>query len=272
MKHWKLTQWCVHATGRIRYSPDRAAVHEELRQHLDDRSDGFLAKGFSEEEAIEKTLDAMGDPAELAPLLAQIHKPFWGYAQDVCKWAFRLVAIAALVFMLYSAGRHLIYTDYTQPEANGWFSAGSISASNDTLEVPHTVSNRTYTDSGYHLTLTRAMTRTHTTEREEIAFRKFYFQLRIQTSFPWQNEPAIGDYLWAQDSLGNIYPTYPAGRPTYSDPCVYAYRYHNAPLTWVLEGRIYDFTTEEVTWLDLHYSRDGREMVWRIEMTGGDGT
>ena len=85
MKHWKLTQWCVRATGRIRYSPDRAAVHEELRQHLDDRSDGFLAKGFSEEEAIEKTLDAMGDPAELAPLLAQIHKPFWGYAQDVCK-------------------------------------------------------------------------------------------------------------------------------------------------------------------------------------------
>ena len=59
MKHWKLTQWCVHATGRIRYSPDRKAVHEELRQHLDDRSDGFLAKGFSEEEAIEKTLDAI---------------------------------------------------------------------------------------------------------------------------------------------------------------------------------------------------------------------
>lgn len=272
MKHWKLTQWCVYATDQIRYSPDRKAVHEELRQHLDDRSEDFLAKGFSGEEAIEKTLDAMGDPAELAPLLAQIHKPFWGYAQDVCKWMFRIAAMGALVFTLYSTVRNLIYIDYTQPEANGWFSAGSISDSFDTVENTHTAPNHTYTDSGYSLTLTRAMTRTHTTEQHEIAFRQFYFQLRTQTFFPWQNEPAIGDYLWAQDSLGNIYPTYPAGRPTYSDPCVYAFLYQTAPLTWVLEGRIYDFTTEEVTWLDLHYSRDGREMVWRIDLTGGEGT
>ena len=67
MKNWKLTNWCNVAVHKIRYGPDREAVFLELKQHLDERSDSFLAKGLSKTEATEKTLEVMGDPGADPP-------------------------------------------------------------------------------------------------------------------------------------------------------------------------------------------------------------
>ena len=99
MQHWKLGKWCNQAVRLIRYPPDRKEVFEELRQHVDDRSDLFLAQGFSQEEAVEKTLLAMGDADELAPQLAAIHRPFWGFAYSITKWFTKLVIFALLLLL-----------------------------------------------------------------------------------------------------------------------------------------------------------------------------
>ena len=62
MEHWKLTQWCTYAVSKIKYTPDRRAVYDELRQHLDDRCEDLLAQGMSKEEAAERAIELMGDP------------------------------------------------------------------------------------------------------------------------------------------------------------------------------------------------------------------
>lgn len=267
MKHWKLTQWCVYATDQIRYSPDRKAVHEELRQHLDDRSEDFLAKGFSGEEAIEKTLDAMGDPAELAPLLAQIHRPFWGYAQDVCKWMFRIAAFLAILFTIWYTVNHPPNFRYSQPDDDGWYRTIAERPYPNITYVHHDTSGAVLRDSGYSLSLIKAMT----VEYTDKSYEPLYFQIRVQTPFPWQRSPEIGALLWAEDSLGNRYATYLEGRSSNSNYHVYTYFLHTAPLTYVYEGEIRGLPDNGVSWVDIHYSRDGRDMVWHIDLTGGDG-
>lgn len=85
MKTNRLDYWCVQATSRIRYGPDRKRVYGELRLHMEDRKDAFVAQGLTEEAAMNKTLEAMGSALEIAPQLGAIHSPFWGYFLRVCR-------------------------------------------------------------------------------------------------------------------------------------------------------------------------------------------
>lgn len=75
----RLTSWCHAATILIRFGPDRKAVYNELLAHLEERRDAFMEQGLNEREASTKALEAMGDAYEIAPQLAAIHRPFWGY-------------------------------------------------------------------------------------------------------------------------------------------------------------------------------------------------
>ena len=86
MECWQFSQWCRRATKKIIYPPDRKAVFEELRQHMDERSDLFLDQGFSEQDSVEKTLSVMGNADDLAKQLGAIHRPFWGFAWSITKW------------------------------------------------------------------------------------------------------------------------------------------------------------------------------------------
>ena len=80
MQHVELTHWCIHAVQKIKYPPDREKVYLELRQHLDDRCEDFLAQGMDADTAAKKACEVMGDPYEIADYLAAIYRPFWGYA------------------------------------------------------------------------------------------------------------------------------------------------------------------------------------------------
>lgn len=265
MRHWKLTQWCSYAAAQIRYGPDREAVHDELKQHLDDRSDGFLARGLTEEDSITKTLDAMGDPHELAPILAAIHKPFWGYAQDVCKWVFRIAVYVTIWFSIWYTVNYSQVCFYEEPAENGWFWSPENHGI-DVTTIPHDISGPSCSDSGYALTLTKARTLFYSDGYPG----SLSFQLEVCASLPWQEMPAISSLLWAEDSAGNRYATYWEGSYT-GNAQVYPAPYHTAPLTWVLEGQLIDFSLTGIDWVDIHYSRDGRDMVWRIDLTGGEG-
>ena len=80
MANREFIYWCRDAISGIRYWKDRNKVFGELYEHLEDRYDYFIEKGYTHEQAQKKTLEAMGDPMELAPQLAAIHKPHWAYA------------------------------------------------------------------------------------------------------------------------------------------------------------------------------------------------
>ena len=96
--------WCKEATRKIKYRPDRQDVYSELHQHLQDRYQYFIDQGMEPEEAVQKALQAMGDAKELAPVLAAIHRPFWGYMYTLCKWIFFL----SVIIMLYNLPSWLI--------------------------------------------------------------------------------------------------------------------------------------------------------------------
>lgn len=98
-KNHNVSVWLETAVAGIRFKPDRQAVEEELREHIEDKTLDLMRifPGMTEEEAREQALDRMGDPEEIGKELAKIHKPWLGYLWRASKWALGLLAAAALV-------------------------------------------------------------------------------------------------------------------------------------------------------------------------------
>lgn len=92
-------EWLLIATRGIRFKPDRAAVRSELEAHLEDKRADLqrIFPNLSHEEAQARTLEAMGDPAELGRELARIHKPWLGYLWVASRWALGLSLALAVV-------------------------------------------------------------------------------------------------------------------------------------------------------------------------------
>lgn len=104
--------WCKRATKGIKYRPDRQEVYSELYQHIEDRYLDFLDQGMKEDKAIQMTLCVMGEAEEIAPQLAAIHRPFWGYLYSLCKWGFVMSAVIALLKSVPWINSHLDTIQY----------------------------------------------------------------------------------------------------------------------------------------------------------------
>lgn len=65
---------------QIRYTKARAAVEQEVRQHIEDQADTYEAAGMDHAEAVAKAVIDMGDPVEAGVALDRIHRPrmAWG--------------------------------------------------------------------------------------------------------------------------------------------------------------------------------------------------
>jgi len=86
--------WLRDAVKFVKFPPDRRRVREELYEHMISRNLGFLAQGYSEEEADRLTCMAMGEAEDVSRALAEVHKPFWGYLLR----ALRILLVAVLLF------------------------------------------------------------------------------------------------------------------------------------------------------------------------------
>ena len=73
--------WLDTAVKKIRFGPDRAAVRAELSAHLEDKALDLqrIFPDMTQEEAQERAVSDMGDPAEIGAELAKVHKPWLGY-------------------------------------------------------------------------------------------------------------------------------------------------------------------------------------------------
>ena len=73
--------WLDTAVKKIRFGPDRAAVRAELSAHLEDKTLDLqrIFPDMTREEAQERAVSDMGDPAEVGKELAKVHKPWLGY-------------------------------------------------------------------------------------------------------------------------------------------------------------------------------------------------
>lgn len=242
--------WCHHAVAEIRFQPDRQAVFDELKAHLEDHYEDLRSNGYSSEDAGRLALEAMGDPEEIAPQLGAIHKPWLGYLYRIVKWIAIPACAWALFLLIAFTGSHI---------------HSVISAANyDSLRAEaeggsYYQPDVTDTSDGYRFTVTEAAV--------NAAGDTLYIELQI-TYWPWMPQPGIVNYFWAVDSLGNHYDC--RKDFMYDDVPRVAYQggfYSQGFESNQLEVRHFDSGAQ---WLELHYDRDGRDIVLRIDLTGGD--
>ena len=267
MEHWKLENWCFEAVEKIKYRPDRDAVYTELLQHMDDRCESFMAQGMCKEDAVIKTVEAMGDPSELADQLAAIHRPFWGFAYSITKWLLRIIA----VIMVISIGVRIVDI-INAPRGKR----------DDSLYTRPTVSTLTHflyaepncsdSSDGYIFTVTRAALHRHISDVQETSgepFAHLYIELKVTNTNLWVGDCQAISAFWGTDNRGRFYARNLNNHPATGYLSCY-YSYEDA-FTQYYNFELIIYQPEECTWFELHYDRDGRDIVLRINLTGGDG-
>lgn len=262
---WNFRAWCQKATSLIKFSPDRRVVEAELRQHLDDSYESLLEKGLSQEEASAKTLDAMGDPLDIAPQLAAIHRPFWGYFLRACRIVFIILLCLCIIYgwdyqkQIDFSPSYLQNVNIYSPDAYG----GDTGRTLLHLSQPNT----SFSTDGSTFTLTDAAVFTKVQENTGEENTQLFVLIRQDSLLPYQERATnvldlpITAWFVVKDDLGNEYPFYSGGgwrtraikRGIFS--CVY-------------ECWINDFPPE-ASWAEICYERDGRSYALRIDLTGG---
>ena len=242
--------WCFRAVAEIRFKQDREAVYRELRAHLEDHYENLLSQGHSPDKAQRLALEAMGDPEEIAPQLGAIHRPWLGYLYRVVKWVTIPSFICALFLLISFAGSHIHsvistanYDSLREEAKGGTYFQPNVSDKSD----------------GYRFTVPEAAVNSS----GDILF----FELQA-AYWPWLSEPAIAHDIWAVDSLGNHY------------ACKRDFQYDDVPKVTYQGGFLsqgFCALNMEIThfdsnaqWVELHYDRDGRDIVLRIGLTGGE--
>lgn len=273
MEHWKLGQWCYRAVRLIRYPPDRRAVLEELRQHVDDRSELYLEQGFSQEEAVQKTLHAMGDADALAQQLSDIHKPFWGFAWSITKYlsiaTIAVMLVAVLGYRIPSLWQTLISEIRNEQDspsaAEPWDPYEMTEHSKHGQQTFYRKLNRRFSDGNITVTLTDAAMWLNDPKENELGLLDF--RLQIYGLSLWSVSPGLPQFLTAKDSLGNHY-TFLAAYESDGDSqgWVRGDLSKTGLFTWTYNGTISHLFTKDVEWIDICYEKDSRKMALRIDL------
>ena len=270
MKHWKLTKWCTEAVTKIKYPPDRRAVYDELRQHMDDRCEDFLEQGLSKEEAVDKVVNVMGDPHELAVQLAAIHRPFWGFACSITKGLMRIMAIVALISILIT-GYRFFHVKTTGVRTDDAF-RNSIPA-HDRTRLFYAEPNCSDSSDGYTFTAKRVAIQqnVHDLQNGNQYFTyNLFIEVEVTKPHLWAANCFGIDAFWGVDNLGKryLYNGYNVSNEYLScstyDSKNYFTQYYNFSISYINYN-----PAEKLTWIELHYDRDGRDVVLHIDLTGG---
>lgn len=263
MKHWKLTQWCIYAVSKIKYGPDRAAVYEELRQHIDDRCENFLQQGLSAEESVDKTVEVMGDPRELAPYLAAAHPCFWGFAYSITKWLMYITAVAALICLTVT-GYRLLHDKVTGSKQ---YYSYIESSSSDRTCILYAEPNSSDTSDGYTFTVTRVAVQQTSVGNQNVY--NLFIEVEVIKPYPFSADCYGMHSFWGIDDLGNKYACTPNLDGIKSMSCRtndsnYFIQYYDFEITYVNLN-----PSQALKWFELHYDRAGRDVLLHIDLAGG---
>ena len=258
-----LRRWAENAVSRIVFPGDKRKVYEELMAHMEDHRDALMEQGMSERQACEAVEKAMGDPWTVARELAEIHRPFWGYFLR----ATRIIMVLLLIATLFPLDSFMQERLFRNPHFRGWDVYDTQSYGGDTNRTLLHMSDQdsSFETDGYTYTVTKAVV------FHEEEYDRTTFQCRIKefNPRPWATHAETGLWFWAEDSNGNYY---------YSDyetaqdeeprkQAIYAYVTAEGLLTNTYEFWINNFPVAE--WIKLHYTRDGRDEMLFINLTGG---
>lgn len=267
-KDWNFGLWCRIATGKIRYKPDRKAVSAELLGHLEDAYDAYIAKGMTPDEAEAKALETMGRAEDIAPQLAAIHKPFWGFVLR----ASQILLVLLLVLSLIPIRKYVNKLDLQDKLTHRDFDVyDAASYAGDTGRTLHHLSHpdTAFSSDGNTFTLTDAALFTEYSEYYQKDMTRLYLLVRQTSILPWEEHAEYHDhypvisYFFVRDAEGNEYPisTNRSRTAGGSRSGIFSYTH---------ECWINDFPSD-TEWAELCYVRDGRNFALRVDLTGGDG-
>ena len=260
--------WCDTAVAGIAFPGDRKQVRLELMNHLYDHYDDLVAQGVDRDTARTLALAAMGDAGEIAPQLAAIHRPFWGYLLKATR-ILLVLTLCAVLWCLWAT--HTPYANLREDDAF-WPYAETFRQDqySNWNRVFHAEPNQSVECDGYTFTLTQAAVwhETYLGEPREEQDH-FYCRIEVFNPRPWATHTNIADWFRAEDSLGNTYDRFYKSIPN-NAPFVVSSAYHTGPMTWTHEIYLNCYCSQGAEWIELHYDRSGRDIVFRIDLTGGD--
>ncbi len=261
MRYQEFYYWCRDAVCKIRYTPDRDKVYTELYTHLEDRYESYLASGLSEKEAVQKALAAMGDPKELAPQLAEIHKPYWAYAMHITRF------LVSVLFCL-TLGHGIVFL-HDQPFLRGKELHWSFDQAEEITSVEQNAVDRS---DGYTFRVTEA--KVYRVELPETVdgkdhYNSVYTRMEVSNPRPWALEQSILDRVWAVDNFGNLYYSL-WNRDTEHNGSPISIMEQRQGLNFYRYDLCFHDTAENTRWIELRYDRAGRDLVLRIDLTGGE--
>ena len=262
MNCWRFEDWCRQAVSQIKYRPDRQMVHRELISHMEDRYEAYRERGLSEEEAESKALEAMGSAQEIAPQLAAIHRPFWGYLLSVSRYV--LIVMACIIVGPLS--HYIEDLDIRRPEYlydfTGEYDPYMDEQHNGGRRIYYTEPKSQVRSNGYTFQVTKVAV------WERNGRDTLHYQMDVIDPGFWTEDGDIGRWFSARDSEGRHYDSfYESGG---SQHYVSGNSYRTGLFTRTFEMWLVGYDHEEVEWVELHYDRAGRDLVLYLDLTGGD--
>lgn len=197
-------QFCGHVCMYVRFRPDHTAICAELTAHMEDHKAALLEEhpDMPLLEAEYRAVAAMGDAEELGRQLDSIHNPFLGWLQI---WFFRAVVLAGVLILLFSVPRlGTVAVNLLAPPTCNSLSglSDALDSSNQEEIVADFRPEGSWTWESYTFSVHRAAVLNRGGERT------LYYLLKATHPNPWERGPALRDWLWAEDDLGNFYPSF----------------------------------------------------------------
>ena len=279
-------EWHDRVMAQIRFRPDHGAIRRELLAHLDDRRDALKAAGWSEADANERAVAAMGDPEEVGRQLNAVHKPLLGWVWKISGWL-AVAAVAVVLFAVLFDRPTFSWYDWEKEGNLARFLQRDASTYYHVLEANPadavTVGSRLFYDDTAQ---TSAKLRNRTFRMEKVAlwqmesdvegyshneYRSLYGVLTVEGFWPVEPAPEL-KHLYAVDSCGNRYWNWAAragggaNRVQYE---MYLNRTSRGLTEWhyALELRQ---IPGDAQWVELRCDVDGNDFVLRIDLTGGE--
>lgn len=260
----RLRRWCSDAALGIRVSPDKELVEQELYDHLYDRMAGLIAEGMDGNSAEKALMEFMGNPLDINAPLGQLHRPFWTLA---LRWAHRIMAVL-LVLTMFCYGLHYLDTTFFRNTIVKFDKSAPPPLSGTHQLLWQDTPNVAVTSEGYRIKAYQtSLWHSISLDGDERALLNI--QIKITNPIPWSEKPDFGAWIWAEDSLGNTYVCGGQDTPA-KEPAIQSTQYHTGPTSYILDLWIFQYVSEDAQWLDLHYDRDGRDITFRIPLSGGD--
>ncbi len=262
MRKYQLEQWCKRAVSGIRYVPDQMPVYRALYQEGEAIYDRHIAAGLSHKEAEALALQELGSAEDRIAPLAKAHPPLPGRLLQFTKGALLAVSLVALLCF----GFFILENIYLVPAFRSFDGRMHFPFGGEPRLLQSYDSHPSASSDGYSLRVDRTALWQRTLAGSTDEYMNI--QLKSFNPIPWAEAAGFSPWIWAEDSLGNYY---------YADhtdsiatsPAIRAEDYRTGLFTHVHDLWLIPCISQEAQWLELHYDRDGRDLCWRIDLTGG---